>query len=175
MGMSDGARDPESGRFIPGNCANPAGRPRGSGGWGTRLRSAVRGEVDRERVLAVWKALEVAALGGDVAACRAYLNHAIGDRPLLADADDEALLDAEAIRSGEIGGAAAAVVAAFTEGKVSASELRTLIEAFARIAETVGFDERLKALETGRADPEVAAKAERLRTEIIEQRDCDTC
>ncbi|MEM9661707.1 MAG: DUF5681 domain-containing protein [Planctomycetota bacterium] len=166
-GGSDG-RD-SAGRFAPGSSGNPRGRPSGPSAWGPKLREAVRGEVSAERIRAIWTAMEDAAIGGDSKAAKIILDHTIGKRPIMADADGPIELDAERIAGGDIGEAVARVMMAAAEGKLEAAEAKTMIEAMAKAAEVIGFDARLSALEQGEADSDVVDRAKALRAEMVQR------
>lgn len=96
--VNNGNHDPATGHFVAGNCANPAGRPRG-----IDFRRLVRektkdnGSVE-DALFAVYKALTVMARAGDVPAAKLLLDRLCDKDPDKAPDDDDRLTHEERLR-----------------------------------------------------------------------------
>lgn len=89
-------RDPQTGRFLPGNGGGP-GNPHGQ--RVAALRSAMLETVTPADMVAVAKELIRAARGGDVAAMKVFFERTLG-RPLEADILDRLEALEQAIEGG---------------------------------------------------------------------------
>lgn len=89
-------RDPQTGRFLPGNAGGP-GNPHGQ--RVAALRSAMLETVTPADMVAVAKQLIRAARGGDVAAMKVFFERTLG-RPLEADILDRLEALEQAIEGG---------------------------------------------------------------------------
>jgi hypothetical protein len=130
------------GRFSPGNCANPSGRPRGSLNKATLLAQAL---IDGEGEQIVRKTLELAK-AGDGAALRIVM-----DRLLPPRKDRHVEFQLRSVTDAQTAAAAISeLIDAVAGGQLSASEaegLAGLIERRARLSELAEIEMRLRALE----------------------------
>jgi Family of unknown function (DUF5681) len=130
------------GRFSPGNCANPTGRPRGSLNKATLVAQAL---IDGEGEEIVRKTLQLAK-AGDGVALKIVMDRLIPPRkdrhlqfplPPIVDAQSAA-------------GAMSTLINAVGNGELSAYEadgLADLVERRAKLSELAEIEARLKALE----------------------------
>ena len=94
----NGDRDPATGKFVHGNCANPNGRPRG-----IDFRRLVRektkdnGSVE-DALFAVYRSLMVLARHGDVPAAKLLLDRLCDKDPDKAADQDDHLTHEERLR-----------------------------------------------------------------------------
>lgn len=133
---------PPNPAWKPGQSGNPAGRPKGTPNPATRLRTM----IDAEGIV---KALEQAALAGDVQAARTLLERALPVyRASSAPVDMPELADAQALTE-----KAHAVLAAVADGRVPpdlGAQLVTAIGSIARVMEVDELVRRVEALEVNR-------------------------
>lgn len=98
----NGDRDPQTGRFLPGNNANPKGRPRG-----IDFRRVVREKAEQEgiavedAVWAIFRSMLKQAGAGDVSAAKLLLDRLCDDDAGVASVEEKAaqiLATVEAMR-----------------------------------------------------------------------------
>jgi hypothetical protein len=132
----------QAGRWQKGSSGNKAGKPKG-----TRHKATLAAEMllEGEAEALSRKAVEL-ALGGDVAALRLCLDRIVParkDRPLCFELPNMR-------QAKDAVNASAAIVAAVAGGDLTpseAAELSKLVDSYARILQTAGFEERILNLE----------------------------
>jgi Family of unknown function (DUF5681) len=149
--VTDDADDPappvnnrsNTGKFVPGRSANPAGRKKGAKNRKTIIAEKLLAGVD---VAAILAKLERQAKKGDTAAARLILDRALPARRGLPIA-----IKLPAIKTAQDCVAAMSVVmGALAAGRIStieASELSNVIDATRRTIETIDIETRLAAIE----------------------------
>ena len=143
-GKEPGGRNPD-GTFAPGNCANPAGKPKGAR---HRVTRAIEGLLEGEHEALTRKAIEK-ALEGDITALRLCLDRLAPPRK---DAPISTTLPIVKTAQDAVE-ASAALLAAVSAGEVTPDEggrVMALLTAHKQIIETADLEARITALE-GRA------------------------
>jgi hypothetical protein len=135
-------RDPTTGKFLPGNLANPTGRPKGARHKATLAAEAL---LDNEARALTRKAIEK-ALEGDGVALRLCL-----ERILPARKDRPVRIDLPRLESASDATNALAVVAAkVAEGEVTPDEgasINGVIGGYLKAVELTEIETRLRQLE----------------------------
>jgi hypothetical protein len=132
----------QAGHFAKGQSGNPAGRPKGSR---NRATLAIEALLEGEGEALTRKAIELAK-AGDMAALRLCL-----DRILPPRKDSPVAFDLPEIKTlNDAVPAMGALVKAVGQGDLTpaeAGELTKIVQAFAKVIETVELEERVRKLE----------------------------